>query len=497
MTERFELLTQLGRGGMGTVWKARDAETGEVVALKLLHSIYVDDPDYVARFELEVEVAQRIDSPHVVKVLGYGRREGVPYVAMEYVEGLSLRERLRDHGPVGWDEAKRLAIQTAEALSAAHAAGVIHRDIKPSNVLLDADGNVKLADFGIARAADLTRMTGTVTILGTPAYMSPDGDASEQADLYGLGCVLYELLVGSPPFEAESQQQVLLKHIREAPNMDRLPPPAGRVVGWLLEKDPRRRPQSADALLAVLTGSSVRGTGPVRVPPSRRRTGRWVAVGMLGSAGLAFIGLAAAFWSSAADGDDEPTPVPLLTTTSTQRAQATATTTPPSRPAGSQTATPPGASPTATTPATSRPPGGSTPANFATQGPSSPTATPSSTKTPTRTPVATSTPGPTRAPNPTPLPWDIPPPSNEIAVHLLAPAGETCESLLEGLLATHRLQIVPDAERRAHALFEFMLGNLNVEPQICSVGGWLSRDDLLVPTLDWFWLQSNLFEVLR
>ena len=316
MTERFELLSQLGRGGMGTVWKARDVETGEVVALKLLHSMYVDDPEYVERFGREVEIARRIDSPHVVKVLGFGRRDGVPYVAMEFVDGPSLRDRLKTSGPVGWDEAKRIGTQLAEALAAAHGAGIVHRDIKPSNVLLDPDGQVKLADFGIARANDLTRMTGSVTVLGTPAYMPPDGEASEQSDLYGLGCVLYELLAGSPPFEGESQQQVLLKHIREAPNLERLPSSARKVVGRLLEKEPRRRPASADALLAVLTGST-NGSGAVRVP-SRRNTGRWAARGLVAVATLGFTSVGG--WMAWANLDSDPpvsqvpTPQPSATT---------------------------------------------------------------------------------------------------------------------------------------------------------------------------------------
>lgn len=291
MTERFELLEQLGRGGMGTVWKARDAETGEFVALKLLHPMYVDDPDYVARFEREVEITRRIDSPFVVNTLGYGKRDGVPYVAMEFVAGQSLRDRLRASGPFDWDEAKRIATELAQALAAAHAVGVIHRDIKPSNVLLDSEGNVKLVDFGISRATDLTRMTGSVTVLGTPAYMSPDGNANEQSDLYALGCVLYEILSGSPPFEGDSQQQVLLKHVREDPNLETLPADSRKVVGWLLQKEPRRRPASAAALLAVLRGSSIRANRPGVA--SSASPHHWRGVVTAGVIGFTLLGLAA------------------------------------------------------------------------------------------------------------------------------------------------------------------------------------------------------------
>ena len=294
MTERFELLSQLGKGGMGVVWKARDTESGEIIALKLLHSIYVDDADYVARFEREVEVSQRIVSPNVVRVLGYGKRDGVPYVAMEYVDGKSLREVVHERGPLPWEEAKPILRQIAEGLGAAHAAGVIHRDVKPSNIMIDSAGVVKLADFGIARAMDLTRMTGGVTMLGTPAYMSPDMETTEQSDLYGLGCVLFELLTGVPPFVADSQQQVLMKHIRDVPQLEKLPPGARKITGWLLEKDPRRRPPSAAALLGVLDGSSKITRSGVGV------SSRWKPVLIVGGPGIValagIVGLAAMFW---------------------------------------------------------------------------------------------------------------------------------------------------------------------------------------------------------
>ncbi len=138
MAERFTLLSELGRGGMGVVWKARDEEAGQIVALKLLRAGYADDPDYVIRFERELELARRIHSVHVVEVLGYGVRHGIPYLALEFVDGPSLRERLKEHGPYDWQEARTLLGQIATGLDDAHAAGVIHRDLKPSNVLMDS-----------------------------------------------------------------------------------------------------------------------------------------------------------------------------------------------------------------------------------------------------------------------------------------------------------------------------------------------------------------------
>jgi hypothetical protein len=273
MTERFTLLSELGRGGMGVVWKARDEETGQIVALKLLHAAFAVDADYVTRFERELELAKRIHSAHVVEVLGYGARGGTPYLSLEYVDGPSLRELLASHGPYEWPEAKDLLVQITQGLADAHAAGVVHRDLKPSNVLIDPDGVAKLADFGIAKGLDLTRVTGTSTLLGTPAYLAPEGPLDERSDLYSLGIVAYEMLTGGPPFTGSTYQEVIVRHIREAPDLGKLPPEARDMVGWLLEKDPAARPQRASALLPVLYGA----TAPKRpaleaVPQADART---------------------------------------------------------------------------------------------------------------------------------------------------------------------------------------------------------------------------------
>ena len=251
MTERFELLEQLGKGGMGVVWKARDRETGQVVALKLLHHMYAEDPEYVARFEREVEIARRIDSPNVVRVHGYGRQGGQPYISMEWVDGESLRELVRRRGHLPWDEARALISQMLEGLAAAHAAGVLHRDVKPGNILLTRTGVAKVADFGISRAADLTRMTGSSTMLGTPAYMAPEGQEDARSDLYSVGCVLYELLAGRAPFEAESVHGVFRKHMVEAPDLSKVPAGSRELVGQLLAKAPGDRPSIAAILSAT------------------------------------------------------------------------------------------------------------------------------------------------------------------------------------------------------------------------------------------------------
>ena len=270
MTERFTLLSELGRGGMGVVWKARDEETGQIVALKLLREAYAEDPEYLARFERELELARRIDSVHVVKVLGFGVREKVPYLALEYVDGPSLHDDLVAHGPYSWPETQALLIQLTQGLADANAAGVIHRDVKPSNVLIGPDGVAKLTDFGIARGLDLTRMTATSTLLGTPAYMSPEGPKDARSDLYSLGIIGYELLTGSVPFKGTSYQEVVVDHIRTPPDLSKLPPEARATISWLLGKDPTSRPQRASALLPVLYGAA-------RAPVAQKTEGPVVA----------------------------------------------------------------------------------------------------------------------------------------------------------------------------------------------------------------------------
>src|ERR1035437_3137781 len=311
MTERFTLLEKIGRGGMGVVWRARDEETGQIVALKLLHSAYSDDPDYVTRFERELELARRIKSPNVVGVLGYGVRDGTPYLALEYVDGPTLRQSLVKHGPYTWDETKALLAQIAGGLADAHAAGVVHRDIKPSNILVGSDGVAKIADFGIGRGLDLTRVTGTATMLGTPAYLPPEGPQDERSDLYSLGIVAYELLAGVPPFEGSTYAEVLMAHVRLAPDLGKLPAEARPIVGWLLDKDPKGRPQSTAELLLALQGkrkvptvvagvaaaaaASATGSGSI-VPlphlPSRRNRRRLVVAA--GAAALLLIAVATA-----------------------------------------------------------------------------------------------------------------------------------------------------------------------------------------------------------
>ncbi|MCC6387987.1 MAG: serine/threonine protein kinase [Dehalococcoidia bacterium] len=259
----FELVERIGSGGMGVVWRARERESGRLVAVKMLHPHLADDAAHVARFEREVEVSQRVHSPYVVTVYGYGVLDGTPYMAMELVEGPSLKQYVADHGPLSWERTRELGAQVADALATAHAVGVLHRDVKPSNIIITPEGTAKLADFGIARAIDLTRLTGGSTMLGTPAYMAPEGESSAASDLYSLGCVLYECLVGQPPFAGDTQQHVMLRHIQQQVDFAPIPAAARPLLESLLTKDPLLRPSDAATVRKVLRGEQT------ITPPSR------------------------------------------------------------------------------------------------------------------------------------------------------------------------------------------------------------------------------------
>jgi serine/threonine protein kinase len=257
MTERFELLEQVGRGAMGVVWKARDNGRGKIVAIKMLRDLHVDDPEYVQRFAREVDLASSVRSPHVVRVRGFGAGKEGPYLVLEFVAGRSLRARLVDDGPFPPAEARDLLAQIAEALAAVHAVGIVHRDVKASNVLLTEDGVAKLTDFGIARDSGTKGLTHVGSLVGTPAYMAPEGPVDARSDLYSLGVLYYELLTGVLPFPSTNYQEVMLAHVSTAPDLTRLPPSERELAGWLLAKSPSARPSSAVAVLASLRATRI------------------------------------------------------------------------------------------------------------------------------------------------------------------------------------------------------------------------------------------------
>ena len=305
LSDRYTMGRELGRGGMATVYLARDLRHDRDVAVKVLEPTVASVG--AERFMREIHIAARLTHPHVLSVYDSGETDGRLYYVMPYVDGETLRARLARDGALQISEAVRLLRELADALAYAHGHGVVHRDLKPENVLLSG-GHAVVADFGIAKAVAAategdpgksTTLTGTGVALGTPAYMAPEqalGDTTmnHRADLYALGVIAYEMLVGSHPFAGRTAQALAAAHLTEMPapvaqRRPDVPSALGDLVGQLLAKDPQERPQSAGEVLRVLDGLT---TGPVTIPAATRtRTRRsllaavvfaLVAVGAIG-----------------------------------------------------------------------------------------------------------------------------------------------------------------------------------------------------------------------
>lgn len=253
---RYVLLEEIGGGAMGTVRRARQRDTGEIVAVKLLRDGLAGDQDLVLRFVQERNVMRSLDHPHIVPLRDFVIEGDRLALVMDLVEGGDLRGLLRRRGTLPPAEAARLMAQVAEALAAAHALGVVHRDVKPGNVLIDTSGRARLSDFGVARIVHGPRLTGTSSILGTPAYLAPEvaeGDSPTAAvDVYAVGLILYELLAGRPPFAGDHPMALLRQHATAMPR--RLPgmPDALWSLIWSCSgKDPHARPAAAEVAAAL------------------------------------------------------------------------------------------------------------------------------------------------------------------------------------------------------------------------------------------------------
>jgi eukaryotic-like serine/threonine-protein kinase len=259
---------KLGVGGMGVVYRATYTKTGQVVALKLLSSELSNKPRLVARFERELAILKKLKHPNIVPCYGGGKLGEQHFLAMELIEGGSLATELKRRNKLSWEEVIRVGLQVCSALEHAHEHGIIHRDLKPSNLLLTKDGKIKLADFGIARDNDATALTAAGKTVGTFAYMAPEqirGDppVTPKADLYALGCVMYELLTGTPPFAGETAGELLFQHMEKKPVrvstfvLD-CPIWLDTLLQHLLEKDPEKRPRDAVAVSLALTEIEVK-----------------------------------------------------------------------------------------------------------------------------------------------------------------------------------------------------------------------------------------------
>ena len=258
--DRYRIVSRLGAGGMADVFLAEDEQLGRKVALKLLYQRFAEDPGFVERFRREAQAAAGLQHPNVVSVYDRGAYDGTYYIAMEYLEGRSLKQLIREEAPLDPVRAIDIALQILKAARFAHRRGVIHRDLKPHNVIVDDQDNAKVTDFGIARAG-ASDMTETGSIMGTAQYLSPEqaqGHAvSGGSDLYSIGVVLYEMLTGRVPFDAESAVSIALKHVSEAPPPmtainPSVPPELEQVVMWALNKNPVDRPANADQFITAL-----------------------------------------------------------------------------------------------------------------------------------------------------------------------------------------------------------------------------------------------------
>lgn len=264
----FLLGQKLGGGGMGVVYRATYTKTGQVVALKLLPAELSTKPRLVARFERELNILKKLKHPNIVPCYGGGKLGDQQFLAMELVEGGSLAGMLKKRGKLPWEEVISIGLQICGALEHAHEHGIIHRDLKPSNLLLTKEGKIKLADFGIARDNDATALTAAGRTVGTFAYMAPEQirgepEISHKTDLYALGCVLYELLTGTPPFAGETAGELLFQHIEKKPvRVSTLvldcPIWLDILLGQLLEKDPEKRPRDATAVSLALAEVEVK-----------------------------------------------------------------------------------------------------------------------------------------------------------------------------------------------------------------------------------------------
>src|SRR4051812_49345084 len=277
--ERYEIGGVLGRGGMAEVHRGRDLRLGREVAVKVLRSDLARDPSFQVRFRREAQAAASLNHPAIVAVYDTGEDRtttgATPYIVMEYVEGETLRDVIRREGHLPSERAMSLAADICGALDFSHRNGIVHRDVKPGNVMITPQGSVKVMDFGIARAVSdsAATMTSTAAVIGTAQYLSPEQARGEsvdaRSDVYSMGCLLYELVTGAPPFSGDSPVAVASQHVREDPRLPSsinraIPPELDAILLKAMSKNPANRYQSAadmrNDLLRALAGQRVEAT---------------------------------------------------------------------------------------------------------------------------------------------------------------------------------------------------------------------------------------------
>jgi serine/threonine-protein kinase len=261
LTERYRIISLLGRGGMGEVYKAEDLKLKQIVALKFLPEAIAMDGAALARFHNEVRITRQISHPNVCRVYDIGEVEGLSFLSMEFIDGEDLASLLRRIGRLPGDKAVEIARQICAGLAAAHDNGVLHRDLKPANVMIDGRGKARITDFGVAVVA--AELSGHEAVAGTPGYMAPEQltgkEVTQRSDIYSLGLVLYELFTGKRVFESNSIHDLLKLHETSAPtspssHVKNIDPLVEKVILRCLEKDPRKRPASPLQVAAALPG---------------------------------------------------------------------------------------------------------------------------------------------------------------------------------------------------------------------------------------------------
>lgn len=255
---RYSLTERIAIGGMGEVWKARDKVLGRIVAVKILKEEYTGDPGFLERFRAEARHTALLNHPGVANVFDYGEEEGSAYLVMELVPGDPLSSIIEKERRLPADRILNIIAQSARALAAAHAQGLVHRDVKPGNIMITPDDRVKITDFGIARLADQVPLTATGQVMGTAQYLAPEQATGQQAtpssDMYSLGVIGYECLAGKRPFTGESQIAIALAQVNDPPPPlpKDVPAPAAALIMCLLSKDPAKRPENATALASAV-----------------------------------------------------------------------------------------------------------------------------------------------------------------------------------------------------------------------------------------------------